>query len=61
MRRPASPTAVTAWPSDTSGARLNDTVTEGKSPWWFTWSGAALGWKRVSAVRGTVAPVWART
>ena len=30
---------VTASPSDTPGARLNDSVTAGNCPWWLTASG----------------------
>src|SRR5438067_1193077 len=33
--------AVTACPSDTSGARLKDSVTAGNWPWWFTDSDVA--------------------
>ncbi len=57
IRRAAFCTAATASPSATPGARLKEMVTAGKRPWWLTWSGAELGSKRVSAVRGTVAPV----
>ena len=32
--------AVTAWPSDTPGVRLNDSVTAGKKPWWLIVSGS---------------------
>ena len=56
MRRAAPSTALTASPRATPGARLNESVTDGKRPWWFTCSGAALGSKRVSAVSGTDSP-----
>ena len=32
-------TAANAGPSDTPGARLNDTVTDGNCPEWFTVTG----------------------
>jgi hypothetical protein len=56
MPRDASSTAPTAWPRETPGARLKERVTDGKRPWWFTCSGAALGSKRVRVVRGTDSP-----
>ena len=34
---------LSAWSSETPGKRLNDTVTEGKSPVWVTASGAVEG------------------
>ena len=33
---------ATASPSDTPGATLNDSVTDGNWPWWFTVSGSIL-------------------
>src|SRR6266567_440094 len=48
---------VTASPSAMPGARLNDSVTDGKKPWWFTASGVVLGVTRVIAESGTCAPV----
>ncbi len=37
--RAAFSTSLTAVPSDTPGGRLNDSVTEGSCPLWFTLSG----------------------
>ena len=34
--------ACVACPSETPGARLNDSVTEGNWPWWFTASGVSM-------------------
>ena len=44
---------VTASPSATPGARLKDSVTAGKKPWWLTASGVVLAAKRVMALSGT--------
>ena len=53
--------AFTASPSATSGARLNDRVTDGSCPWWLTCSGVMPGVMCVKALRGTWAPVGERT
>ena len=44
---------VTASPSAIPGARLNDSVTAGKKPWWFTASGVVPAEKCVMAESGT--------
>ncbi len=43
IRRVAASIAVTALPSETPGARLNDTVTAGNWLWWFTASNVEDG------------------
>src|ERR1700746_2119638 len=48
---------ATASPRATPGARLNESVTAGKKPWWFTASGVVLSAKCVKADRGTCLPV----
>src|SRR5262245_19613020 len=48
---------ATAAPRATPGARLNESVTAGKKPWWFTASGVVLSAKWVKAERGTCLPV----
>ena len=52
---------MTASPSATSGARLKKMVIAGKSPWWFTCSGARLVPNLVTAVSGTMLPEAPRT
>src|SRR5262252_657833 len=49
ISRSATRIAVTAWPSAASGARLNESVTEGNCPWWLMASGAE---RHLRAVRG---------
>ena len=39
------------------GARLNDSVTDGKNPWWLTARGVVLGANLVMALSGTCWPV----
>ena len=57
MSRSAAWIAVTASPRAMPGARLKDSVTEGKKPWWFTASGVVVGWKCVMVLSGTCLPV----
>ncbi len=54
MRRCAASMASMAWPSDTPGARLNDSVTHGNCPWWLTDSGSVPGVARAMARSGTM-------
>ncbi len=49
--------AFVASPSDAPGARLNDSVTTGNCPWWFTASEAFMALIRVNAEIGTGAPL----
>ncbi len=53
-------TAFTAVPIDTPGLRLNDTVTDGKPPWWLMTSGAVSVVTEATCDSGTGAPldVW---
>ncbi|MCY1528863.1 hypothetical protein D9M68_639840 [compost metagenome] len=48
--------ALVAWPNDTPGARLNDTVSATNRPWCCTLSGAFAFSRRVNADSGTRAP-----
>ena len=48
--------AATASPSDFPASRLNDSVIEGKNPWWFTASEVEPGTYRAISLRGTGAP-----
>src|ERR1700745_4346535 len=48
--------AFTASPKEALGARLNDRVTTGNWPWWFTTSDVAPGSKCVKALNGTCCP-----
>src|SRR5947199_907669 len=48
--------ALTASPSDTPGARLNDTVTAENCPWRLTASGVLVIRDLVNALRGTGPP-----
>src|SRR5437870_405157 len=50
-------TAFTASPSETFGARLNDSVTTGNCPWWLTAMGAGVSSTREKALRGTCPPL----
>ena len=50
--RPSDP----AWPSAAPGARLNEMVTQGNWPWWFTDSGSVPVSKCVNALNGTAVP-----
>ena len=52
----ASFTAETASPSETPGARLNDSVTTGNWPWWLIESGAVVSVTRVTVRSGTAPP-----
>ena len=54
--RVAASTAATASPSETPGARLNDSVTAGNCPWWLIESGAVVSVTRVTARSGTGPP-----
>src|SRR5678816_410645 len=56
IARSAARMAVTAWPRETPGARLNDSVTAENWPWWLMASGAVLGARREKALSGTWAP-----
>src|ERR1039457_6548062 len=49
-------TALTASPSDASGARLNESVITGNWPWWFTVIGALDVSTCVKALSGTCPP-----
>src|ERR1039458_1760993 len=49
-------TASTASPSEASGARLNESVTTGNWPWWFTVIGALDVSTCVKALSGTCPP-----
>ena len=53
-------TSRTASPSETLGGRLNDSVTDGSWPLWFTLSGPTSGVAVATAVSGTSAPFWER-
>src|SRR5262249_33629993 len=55
--RSAACMRVTASPRDTPGARLNDSVTAGKKPWWFTASGVVLSAEWGEVGRGSCLPV----
>ena len=57
----ASSTALTASPRATPGARLNESVTAGNWPWWFTASVVVEGAYRLNADSGTGAPADVRT
>ena len=57
ISRSAAWMLCTASLSAMPGARLNESVTDGKKPWWLTASGVVLGAKRVMALSGTWAPV----
>src|SRR5271165_2811416 len=50
-------TALTASPSEASGARLNESVTTGNCPWWFTVMGALDVSMWVKALSGTCPPL----
>src|SRR5579863_10114903 len=57
MRLVAFSISVIALPSDASGARLKETVTEGNCPWWLIESASVMGTAAVKALRGiTFAP-----
>src|SRR5215471_532234 len=49
-------TRVSAVPSDTPGARLNETVTEGSWPEWFTVTGPTEYLKCATVLSGTSGP-----
>ena len=49
-------TASVAAPSEAPAARLNETVTTGNCPWWFTDSGDVRFSKWVKALSGTAPP-----
>ena len=49
--------ASTAWLRDAPGARLNDSVTDGKTPWWLMVSGSTLRVTCATADSGTCPPV----
>ena len=57
MRATAASMAAVAWPRDTPGARLNDTVSATNSPWCCTLNGALASSKRAKADMGTRTPV----
>ena len=57
----ASSIAVTASPSDTPAAVLNDSVTDGNCPSWAMSSGACRGSKRARFDSGTGSPFAPRT
>ncbi len=59
--RAAAVMAFTASPSATPGCRLNEMVTAGNSPWWFTDSGAVAGSNVAKALSGTSCPPGAWT
>src|SRR5665647_3609206 len=49
-------TSLTAGPMETPGARLNDSVTEGICPEWFTVAGPVVGDTLASDPKGTRSP-----
>src|SRR5579859_3961582 len=49
--------ASMACPSEALGARLNERVTTGNCPWWFTVMGALISSKCVKAASGTWPPL----
>src|SRR5438445_13077696 len=49
-------TSLTAAPSETPGGRLNDKVTEGSWPLWFTLKGPTSGDAEATDVSGTRLP-----
>src|SRR5579859_4699682 len=49
--------ALVASPNEDPGARLNDRVTTGNCPWWFTASAVLTDCMRVNAEIGTGAPL----
>src|SRR5271157_5476653 len=49
-------TASTASPNEAPGARLNDSVTTGNWPWWFTVIGTDVISTRLKALSGTWPP-----
>ena len=49
--------ASTAWLSDAPGARLKESVTAGKTPWWLMVSGSTVRVTCVTADSGTCPPV----
>ena len=61
ISRSTSSIARTAPPSETPGARLNDSVVAGNCPWWLIASGTATVSARVNAVSGTSSPLAERT
>ncbi len=54
-------TSSVAWPSATPGRRLNDSVTDGSCPEWFTLSAPAVCVMRATALSGTSVPLFERT
>src|SRR3954462_7846758 len=58
--RAAFCTSFTAVPSETPGGRLNDKVTEGSWPLWFTLSGPTSLEAEATDVSGTRFPFWER-
>src|SRR5262249_62061727 len=54
--RSAACMRVTASPRDTPGARLNDSVTAGKKPWWVTASGVGVSQEWGEGEGGTGLP-----
>ena len=54
-------TSSMAVPSDTPGARLNDSVTAGSWPWWLIVKGATLWRERVTVLSGIEPAVFVRT
>ncbi len=61
MRACAASMALTASPSDSPAARLNEIVTAGNWPWWLIASGAVVVVSCTIALSGTGAPVGVRT
>src|SRR5258706_213604 len=57
----ASLTSATAAPSDVPDLRLNDNVTDGACPEWFTASGPTVGMSLATASSGTSSPEDERT
>src|SRR5208282_929113 len=49
--------AFVASPREAPGARLNESVTTGNCPWWFTASGVFVDCIRTNVERGTGAPL----
>ena len=61
VSRAARWTAATASPSETPGRRLNESVTAGIWPEWFTVSGPTVGGQLRHRASGTRLPPFERT
>ena len=52
---------VTASPSASPGARLNEMFTDGSWPKWFTWNGPTFVFRRATDSSGISRPLFDRT